>query len=342
MKAIEILAVTLIIAAAGLPVFAQKNSGDAPPVNSFFERGPAKEYALKSVYVGGEVQDPGPVEFAALPLRGVAVKELAFEKGGDSFKGAYFYTGYSLYDILNVKPVKKVSTDFSPEVDLYVVVANENGDKAVFSWGEIYYTRDNFNTLIPKTVRAINPAKGDIEWPLPAVPRLVCGGDLYNLRYISNPTRITVKSVAGVFPGKKYGDGKEPEFVIVNGATTTVVSDPSKFTLGRSHPYAAYGHGMGFKGVVAKEGFLLKEMLLKAGVNPREAGGALAVVSAEDSYRASFSLSEIINRNDSEDFLIVDKGLEEEGYNRYALFAPSDFFEDRNVRSVNKIEIMKI
>ncbi len=338
----KILCAAVMALAAAAPAFAQRNPEEAVPVNSFFERGPVKEYALKRVYVGGEVENPGLVELGSLPLRSVAVKELGFENGKDAFKGAYFFSGYSLYDILNAKLVKKVSSDFSPEVDLYVMVENDKGEKAVFSWGEIYYTRDNFNTLIPKTVRAINPAKSATEWPLPAVPRLVCGGDLYNMRYIANPTRIIVKSVAGVFPGEKHAAAPSPEFKIVYNGTSTAVSDPAKFVSGRGHPAAEYGHGMGFKGVRSSEGFLLKDALLKAGVRPQDSYDSLVVVSAGDSYRASFSLSEIINRNDSEDFMIVDKGLEEEGAGRFALFSPADFFVDRNVRSVNRIEVLKI
>lgn len=223
------------------------NSEEAPAVNSFFERGPAKEYPLKAVYVGGEVENPGPVNLASLPLRGLAVKELALEKGAPVFKGAYYFTGYSLYDILNFKPVKKVNSDFSPETDLYVVVENDKGEKAVFSWGEIYYTRDNFNALIPKDVRPINPAKGDRTWPLPAVPRLICGGDLYNDRYIANPAKITVKSVPGVFPGEKHAAAFSPELEIVHGGTTTVVSARPGFCAGAATPRRPTGTAWAIK-----------------------------------------------------------------------------------------------
>jgi hypothetical protein len=336
------LAAAVPLRAQDKPMTPPVNSAEARPVNSFFERGPAKEYALKTVYVGGEVENPGPVELSKLPLRGLAVKELALENGAPVFKGAYFFTGYSLYDILNFKPVKKVNSDFSPETDLYVVVENDKGEKAVFSWGEIYYTRYNFNSLIPRNVRPINPSKGEETWPLPAVPRLICGGDLYNDRYIANPTKITVKSVPGVFPGEKHAAAFSPELEIVYGGTTTVVSDPAGFSRGRGNAAAAYGHGMGYKGLKTTEGFLLKDMLLKAGVKQHGAGSDLVVISAKDGYRSSFSLAEILDRNDSEDFMVVDKGLDDQYDGRFALFVPADFFVDRNVRSIAKVEILKL
>ena len=120
-----------------------------------------------------------------------------------------------------------------------------------------------------------------------------------------------------------------------------MVADGSGFVRGRVNPLPSYGHGMGYKGLKTTEGFLLKDMLLKAGVKQSGSGSSLAVVSAKDGYRASFSLDEILNRNDNEDLLVVDKGLEE-AYGRFALFAPADFFVDRNVRSIAKVEIIKI
>lgn len=311
----------------------------ASAVNSFFERGPAKEYALKSVYVGGEVANPGPVDLASLPLRSAAVKELAFEKGREVFKGAYFFTGYSLYDILNARPVKKVNADFSPETDLYIVVENDKGEKAVFSWGEIYYARDNFSALIARSARSVTAPKKNKDWELPAGPRLVCANDLYNTRFIDNPSTITVRAVPGVFPGRKHELVFTPEFTVVAGGKTTRVADTA-FAAKRSCVDAAYGHGTGFKGVKTVEGAVLKDVLAKAGASPQDSGSSLVVVSSRDSYRAAFSLAEIMNRNDNEDFLVVDRGQDEDG--RFTLFSTSDFFVDRNVRSLDKVEILKI
>ncbi len=333
---IKILFLWAAVLAAGNPVFSQEGI----KVNSFFERGPVKEYALTSVYVGGEVENPGPVELASLPVRELAVKEVAYAEGKPQFKGAYFFSGYALYDILNAKTVKKAAEDFKPEVDLYVVVENDKGEKAVFSWGEIYYARNNFNALIFKSARAVNPAKSKVEWPLPGTSRLVCCYDLYNTRFIASPTKITVRSAAGVFPGQKHAAVFTPEFKMIAGGRTMVVDNPAKFAAKRVYLDAVYGHGMGFKGVKSAEGFVLKDVLAKAGIKPQESGAELVVVSAQDSYRAVFSLSEIINRGDNADFLIVDKGRGEDG--RFALFSAADFFIDRNVRSVAKVEVLKI
>jgi hypothetical protein len=342
MKITGIVCAVLVGLGTGTRVFAQEAEKAAPVarVNSFFERGPVKEYALKSVYVGGEVENPGPVELASLPVREVAVKELAYENGKPQFKGAYFFSGYALYDILKAKAVKKVNSDFSPETDLFVVVENDKGEKAVFSWGEIYYAADNFRALIYRSARSISPAKKDTSWPLPAEARLVCSSDLYNSRFIANPTKLTIKSAPGVFTGEKHKLLFTPELKVIAGDKTITVSDPEKAGAVRNYVSAGYGHGTGFKGVKSAGGFLLKDVLAKAGLEPQVSGASLVVVSSRDSYRAAFSLSEIINRSDNADFLVVDKGQEEDG--RFALFLAVDFFVDRNVRSMEKVEVLKL
>ena len=157
--------------------------------------------------------------------------------------------------------------------------------------------------------------------------------------YVVNADGTGLREVK-VAVANPYAAAFAPEFKIVDGGTTTVVSDPAQFTAKRGYIDAAYGHGMGFKGVKDAEGFVLKDVLMKAGAEPQESGAELVVVSANDSYRAAFSLAEIINRNDNADFLVVDKGHEEDG--RFALLSATDFFVDRNVRSVAKIEILKI
>ncbi|MGD9641963.1 MAG: aldehyde ferredoxin oxidoreductase C-terminal domain-containing protein [Elusimicrobiales bacterium] len=61
--------------AAALPAAAQEGGAGQPAANSFRERGPSVTYAVETIPVEGEVESPGPVELAALPLRDAAVKE---------------------------------------------------------------------------------------------------------------------------------------------------------------------------------------------------------------------------------------------------------------------------
>lgn len=307
--------------------------------NSFFENPESKTYTVKSILVEGEVQNPGLVDLNSLPMRSSAFKELSSENGNQAFKGAFFVTGYSLYDILNGKKFKKASENkFSPPVDLYVIVENEKGEKAVFSWGEIYY-RNSFDILISKSISAINPARAKTKWTLPEEPRLMCGGDLLNVRFISNPTKITVKSFHGGVPTEKPQDIYSPEIKILTGSGETTIGEIGAAAEKRTLSNVSYGHGMGYKSVLNLTGFRLKD-LIESKIKPGDVRDTIAVASAKDGYRVVLSASEILNRNDNQDFLLVDrKGSLEDG--RYLLFEPGDFFADRDVRSVEKIELIK-
>jgi hypothetical protein len=311
--------------------------------NSFFDDSESRSYALKTILVEGEVENAGPVDVSTLPLRSCPIKEAALEGGKPEFKGAYYYGGYALYDILDSKKVKKSSdSTFSPFVDLYVVVQNDQGEQAVFSWGEIYYSRNNFSILLSKSVQAINPSKMAVtKWPLPANPRLICAGDLLNVRFLSNPSKITVKSARGMFASQKPPSIYSAEMAIVAGTKSVSVREISPSMEKRTYDFVGYGHGMGFKGIEEIRGIPLKSILEgNMKLLPEDFRQSIAVISAKDGYRSVFSLSEIANRNDNLDFLIVDKkDSKEDG--RFILFATPDFFVDRNVKAIEKIEIVR-
>ncbi len=328
----------LIFCFLAVPVIAQELKENT---SSFFDESEVKEFILKNIIVEGEVESPGMVDFSTLPIRNLPVKELTFLNGKDKFIGSYYYSGYSLFDILNSKKVKKTNqADFKPFVDLYVIVENGKGEKAVFSWGEIYYGKDNFQFLISKSVNAVNPSKLKMKWPFPTEPRLICNRDAYNVRFISNPTKITIKSFAGEFAKEKPADIFSPEIKIIFGTKTESIEDVKSTIEKRKFKNIGYGHGMGYKGVKDVEGYLLKDVLNAALEFPYiDIRNCIVCVSAKDGYRATYSLSEIINRSDNEDFLLSDRSESKED-GRYSLFASPDFFVDRNVRAVEKIDIV--
>jgi hypothetical protein len=328
----------LLLTIFSIAVVAQTQTQNKP-TNSFFDDSESKDLDPKSILIQGEVQDPGPVDFSSLPIRSVAIKEMGIENGIRAFKGAFFVNGYSLYDILNSRNFKKTSENtFSSPVDLYAVVENEKGEKAAFSWGEIYY-RNSFDILISKTIQPINPARGKASYVLPQTPRLMCAGDLLNVRFINNPTRITVKSFHGSMPKEKPKDIYAPEMKIVTKTGSFTIGDVGSSVEKRTYPVVSYGHGMGFKGNENVSGFLLRD-LIAANLTPTPAmlREWIAVASAKDGYRVVLSLSEIMNRSDNQDFLLLDK-KDSLDNGRYTLFPAADFFADRDVRAIEKLEL---
>jgi hypothetical protein len=320
-------------------IFAQEKAETSP---SFFDDSELKEYSLQSILIDGEVENPGSVDLQMLSTNGFPTKIVVYGKDKNKFVGSYFVSGYSFFDIINQKKVKKANeAEFKPAVDLYVIVENDKGEKVVFSWGELFYSKNNYRAVIAKSIRAINPSKMKMKWPLPETPILVCGDDAFNFRSISNPTKITVKSFVGNYSKEKVKEIYTPEFSLISSDANVTVKDVSGIEK-RKFRGLGYGHGMGWKGTEEVEGFVLKDVMGKyLTIDEKQIASTILCASAKDGYRVTYSLSEIINRNDMSDFLLIEKNdSKEEG--KYNLFATPDFFVDRNVRSVEKIEILQV
>jgi hypothetical protein len=176
---------------------------------------------------------------------------------------------------------------------------------------------------------------------LPEEPRLICANDLFNVRFISNPTRITVRSYHGGSASEKPADIYSPEIRMTTKTSSAVIRGIGSSVEKRRYDSVLYGHGMGFKEVLTFTGFLLKDLIAaNARLTPEHWREAIAIVSSKDGYRSVFSASEIMNRNDNQDFLLNDlKDSPKEG--RYTLIVP-DFFADRSVRAVEKIEFVDV
>jgi hypothetical protein len=331
------LAVLLILLAMPLAAQDRKQS-----TNNLFDDYETKTFAPKSLMVQGEVESPGAVDLNPLPLRSAAIKEIGLENGRQVFKGAFFVSGYALCDILNGrKPQKAAGNTFGPLVDMYAIVENDKGEKAVFSWGEIYH-RDSLDLLITRTEQPVYPARTKTTWPLPDGPRLVCGGDLLNTRFVSNPTRITVKSYAGRIPDVKPKDIYSPKISVTAKAGSWDIADIDGSAERRNCTSVLFGHGMGFKEVLSLQGYVLRDLIVgKVPWTAENSGNSFFVVSAKDGYRCVFSGGEVMNRNDHQDLLLNDLRSTTDG-GRYTLIVPGDFFADRNVKSIEKIELINI
>jgi hypothetical protein len=151
--------VTLVLLAGFLP--AQEN-------NDFYDNEPFFSLPLKPLEVAGEVSGPGRVDLSGLPLRTVLVREAVTRDGRPEFVGSYVFQGYSLFDILKERTVaKKNEKEFRSVIDLFVVVENAKGGKAVFSWGEIFYPAAPHRILVAVKAARIVPSLTKERWPLP-------------------------------------------------------------------------------------------------------------------------------------------------------------------------------
>lgn len=311
--------------------------------NNFYDNEETYLLPVTDLYIGGEIENPGKVDFSKLTLRSVIVKEAMLKQDtGNQFIGAYRYDGYSLFDILKDRILKKKNAaDFRPIIDLFVEIENNKGEKVVLSWGEIYYPNVLHNTIIATEVMRIVPSKTKDLWPLPMESKLVIGQDLISERNISSPVKITVLS----YP-RNYVVNREISPLISEKVNVFLGEDqvdsftgfPSRFQKETLHTIF-YGKGRGIHSTQPFSGIYMKDYLSeKTKFNKSNLQTGLVICVGMDGYRSVYSYSEIMNRSDQTEVLIVPCGAEKDG-GKFRIFPSCDFFSDRAVKALSEIRV---
>jgi hypothetical protein len=188
-------------------------------------------------------------------------------------------------------------------------------------------------------VSRIVPSRTKDLWVLPTESRIVAGNDLISERNISSPVKITIKSFPKTF---KIIKGLSPMFskeVLLFdhdkpvGSITDFPAASSEVT----YNTIFYGRGRGIHSTEPFSGLMLKEILSTVyPLSYENIKHGIMCISAKDGYRCALTYSEIFNRNDQQEFLIVKSGPGEDG-GLFRVFAAGDFFSDRAIKSVSEI-----
>ena len=312
--------------------------------NDFYDDAPTTPLkGSTKILVTGEEQNDLTIDINQLPKHSITVKETTLTDGKIGFTGAYRYDGYSIYDILDAVVLKKKNeADFPPIIDLYVEITNDRGESVIFSWGEIYYPVNRHRLMIATSVARIVPSKAKDLWPLPQETKIVTGNDLLTVRNISNPVKITVKSLDSKYTINK---GMTPLFsetmrICVNGKQRSVMTELPETADIETYQTVFYGRGMGIHGTSPFSGVMLSEVLqgfYRTSVVVLRQG--MVVIAGADGYRAAFTLSEIVNRNDQQEVLLIGSDNYEDA-GRFSLFPAGDFFSDRAIKAIMEIDLL--
>lgn len=313
--------------------------------NDFYDNDSTYNLGVPKLEIAGEVANPATIDLSKLPLRSEIVKEATLNEKGDTvFIGAYRYDGYSLYDILNNTILKKKNeAEFSPIIDLYVEIENTKGDKVVLSWGEIYYPVNRHKILFATKVARIVPSKTKDLWPLPTENKLVVATDLVTERNISNPTKITVRSYsASIAVNRELKDKFSKEIIVSkNEKQIEKISKYPDQLAKNNYQTVFYGRGRGIHGITDFAGVPLKSILAKyVEFNKKNIQNGLVVVAGKDGYRSVFTFSEIFNRNDFAEVLLINKSNDKEN-GAFSIFAAADYFSDRAIKMISEIRIIE-
>ncbi len=313
--------------------------------NNFYDNAETYTLPLKELIIGGEISNPGKVDYKTLPVHSVIVKETLLDStGNDRFVGAYRYDGYSLFDILNNSVLKKSNlAEFSPIIDLYIEVENDKGEKVAFSWGEIYYPVNLHKIIIANSVSRIVPSKTKELWPLPEENKIVAANDLITERNISSPVKITVKSLRRSFTvNRNLSPLYSPVITLYSSSEKVGAIGVLPEGLGNdTYNTIFYGRGKGIHSTTPFTGVTLKDLLLKYyPVNMKNLQSGIFCIAGADGYRCAVSYSELFNRNDQQEFLLVKTEPNEDG-GLFRIFVSPDFFSDRAIKSVGEIYLDK-
>lgn len=320
-----------------------QNIDSSDMTNNFYDNTETYPLPVKELIIEGEIENPGKVDFSQLPVHSVIAKETLLDtSGGDRFVGAYRYDGYSLFDILDKRILKKAnSAEFKPIIDLYIEVENAKGEKVAFSWGEIYYPNNLHKILIATGVARIVPSRTKNLWPLPASSKIVAGSDLITERNISDPVKITVKSIPKSFVVEQ---GMSPmyssDFKLFENERQLAVIGPAVEKGRITFNTIFYGRGKGIHSTSPFTGLQLKDIIGKYyPITRLNLQSGILCIAGKDGYRSAVSYSELFNRNDQQEFLLVKSDPEENG-GLYRIFAACDFFSDRAIKSVSEIYLL--
>ena len=100
-----------------------------------------------------------------------------------------------------------------------------------------------------------------------------------------------------------------------------------------------YGRGRGIHSTTPFSGPFVKEILSSYfPVNSQNMQTGILCFTGLDGYRCAVSFSELFNRNDQQEFLLVRMKKNENG-GEFRMFAACDFFSDRAVKSLSEIHL---
>lgn len=310
--------------------------------NNFYDNTPTYSLPLKDITVEGEIENPGKADLSALTLHSVIVKETLLDSiGNDKFTGAFRYDGYSLFDILDKRIIKKAnSQEFNSIIDLYVEIENDKGEKVLFSWGEIFYPNNLHKIILAGSVSRIVPSKTKDLWVLPATGKIVAANDLITERNISNPVKITILSFPKSFKTiKGLSLMYSGSISIFNGANKSgeIVTAPSA-DKDVTYNTIFYGRGRGIHSTSPFTGETIKDLLLKYyPLTKKNLKTGMLCFAGQDGYRCAVSYSELFNRNDQQEFLLITTKKDEDG-GMFRMFPAADFFSDRAIKSLSEID----
>jgi precorrin-4 methylase/DMSO/TMAO reductase YedYZ molybdopterin-dependent catalytic subunit len=272
-----------------------------------------------------------------------------------TYTGNFQYRGVPLKTLLELAVIKKLEPGFSKLIDLVIVVKNARGEKAVLTWGEVFYRNpsDTVIALSADPVKAMKScqgchAKGSYEkWESPlsrtiGLPKLVLANDFYSDRCIENITGIEVVDMLPQKATAKVEHLRSEAFTITGQSGESKAIENLKSYRHTAFQVKHAGEGRGYHGIEEYEGVPLMDILAENKIKPSL--DSLLIFSAPDGYRSVLSYGELSMTRFGREIFIADvkdgRSIEKEG--KFNLIIRHDLSSDRWVKALEKIEIIAV
>jgi precorrin-4 methylase len=272
-----------------------------------------------------------------------------------TYQGTFLYRGVPLRVLLETAFIRKEEGGFNKPVDLAIVVKNRAGKQTVLSWGEVFY-RNPADVIVGLSARPILPKKDCTRCHAPEVyqprldqfhrqigfPKLIVTSDEWADRSLEDISSIRVVDLRPEEASKKPDGLFSPGFKVTGAVKTQLdITDVSAYahdTVNTRH----LGEGRGYHGVDFMEGASLRSILNQAGIEADVNSAFL--ISAPDGYRALLSYGEVFLDPSGDRLLVADtmNGKPIETGGRFFFVPPDDLLADRDVKAVEKIEVISV
>ncbi len=274
------------------------------------------------------------------------------------YTGVFKYQEVPLKYLLSLAKIQKKDSDFNKPVDLAIVVKNKNGEKAILSWGEVFF-RNPQNVILAYSNKAVYPHKVDscnkchhkvfyrsylkiLERPV-GFPKLVVTNDFFTDRCLEDVVEIEVLDLKPKVFTKKTKVLFSSSFIIKEGNKILFKTKDLSKLKHLEYKVKVVGEGRGYNGINTYTGVSFKYLLkniIKREINLN----SVFLVSAPDGYRSLLSYGEIFLNPYGNRIMIADKinnkPIKKDG--KFILIIPEDLLADRFVKAISKIEILKI
>jgi hypothetical protein len=173
-------------------------------------------------------------------------------------------------------------------------------------------------------------------------PKLVISSDTYADRSLEEITSIEVLDLRPKMPAKKLKELYSAEFTIVSAMEKSItIKDLSPYPR-REITVKHLGEGKGYHGIDRFAGVPFKAILDKAGIASDL--NKTFLISAPDGYRSLFSFGEIFLNPAGDRMILADRinGQPIKNGGKFILVPPDDLMSDREVKAVQKIEVISL